>query len=57
MSKIEFLKQNEDKRQRVSHITRVMGYFRPTQSFNGSKQSEYNERTFFTDKPTCCCGN
>ena len=55
MSKVEFLKQNEDKRQKVAHITRVMGYFRPTQSFNGSKQSEYNERTFFAQKPKCCC--
>lgn len=29
--------------------TRVMGYFRPVQSFNIGKKGEYAERTFFTE--------
>ncbi|MFT0761880.1 ribonucleoside triphosphate reductase [Scrofimicrobium sp. R131] len=29
--------------------TRVMGYFRPVQSFNIGKKGEYNERTMFTE--------
>ncbi|MDO5049157.1 MAG: ribonucleoside triphosphate reductase [Actinomycetaceae bacterium] len=29
--------------------TRVMGYFRPVKSFNRGKQSEYAERTMFTE--------
>ncbi|ROZ62833.1 ribonucleoside triphosphate reductase [Kocuria soli] len=30
--------------------TRVMGYFRPVQSFNIGKKGEYTERTFFTEE-------
>ena len=30
--------------------TRVMGYFRPVQSFNIGKKGEYAERTCFTEK-------
>ena len=32
--------------------TRVMGYFRPVQSFNIGKKGEYAERTCFTEKET-----
>ncbi len=32
--------------------TRVMGYHRPTSSFNPGKQSEHRERKFFVERKT-----
>jgi anaerobic ribonucleoside-triphosphate reductase len=39
-----------EERTRCEVWTRVMGYHRPTSSFNIGKQSEHNERKFFTEK-------
>ncbi len=33
--------------------TRVMGYHRPTTSFNVGKQGEFQERKYFVE-PKCC---
>lgn len=41
-----------EERQRCEVWTRVMGYHRPTTSFNKGKQSEHNERKFFTESAT-----
>lgn len=49
----EILDQHNDERTKCQTWTRVMGYLRPTDSFNTGKQGEYEERTFFEEK-TCC---
>ena len=47
------LKQEE--RTRCEVWTRVMGYHRPTTSFNKGKQSEHRERRFFTEAASSSC--
>lgn len=49
MSKDELLKKYEPQRQECQVFTRVMGYLRPSASFNAGKKSEFNERVFFTE--------
>ena len=39
----------EEERTRCEVWTRVMGYHRPTTSFNKGKQSEHRERKFFVE--------
>lgn len=39
----------ESERQRCEVWTRVMGYHRPTDSFNIGKQGEHAERRFFVE--------
>lgn len=41
-----------EERQRCEVWTRVMGYHRPTTSFNLGKQSEHAERKHFVECPT-----
>lgn len=36
-------------RQECEVYTRVMGYFRPVSQFNKGKQSEFNERKWFSE--------
>lgn len=55
MSKNEVLEMYKAERQKCLIVTRVMGYLRPTESFNTGKQGEYKERKFFTAEKTCCC--
>lgn len=38
-----------EERTRCEVWTRVMGYHRPTSSFNKGKRSEHRERRFFTE--------
>jgi hypothetical protein len=38
-----------EERQRCEIWTRVMGYHRPTSSFNAGKKAEHAERKFFTE--------
>ena len=47
MNPKEALKNEE--RTRCEVWTRVMGYHRPTTSFNKGKQSEHRERKFFVE--------
>lgn len=54
MSKNELLKKYENKRQKCQVFTRVMGYLRPTDSFNKGKQSEAKERVYF-EEGVCAC--
>ncbi len=39
----------DEERTRCEVWTRVMGYHRPTSSFNQGKQSEHRERQFFVE--------
>lgn len=39
----------DDERQRCEVWTRVMGYHRPTTSFNVGKQGEFAERKYFRE--------
>jgi hypothetical protein len=39
----------EEERTRCEVWTRVMGYHRPTSSFNKGKKSEHRERRFFVE--------
>jgi len=40
----------DTERQRCEIWTRVMGYHRPTSSFNIGKQGEFSERQYFTEQ-------
>jgi len=44
----EVLKQHQGERTKCLVYTRVMGYHRPTESFNVRKKGEHQERKFFT---------
>lgn len=39
----------DDQRQRCEVWTRVMGYHRPTSSFNIGKKGEFNQRVHFVE--------
>lgn len=55
MTDKEILQEYSDQRQPVECWTRVMGYFRPVSHFNKGKQSEFNERVWFTEDKACPC--
>jgi hypothetical protein len=46
------IKLADDERQPCEVWTRVMGYHRPTSSFNIGKQSEHSERKYFVETGT-----
>lgn len=50
MGKSEFLEVYNLDRQKCEIWTRVMGYYRNTQSFNCGKKSEFKQRVFYTVK-------
>ena len=54
MTDKEILEKNEQQRQKCERWTRVMGYYRPYSHFNKGKQSEYNERVWFTEDACRC---
>jgi hypothetical protein len=41
---------HDDERQRCEVWTRVMGYHRPSASFNIGKQGEFRERLYFAER-------
>jgi len=45
----EDVELSDEERQPCEIWTRVMGYHRPVASFNRGKQSEFHERTCFTE--------
>ncbi len=47
MSKEEILNKLNDKRQKCTVYTRVMGYHRPVESFNVGKTGEHRQRKQF----------
>ncbi len=49
------VKLNDEERTRCELWTRVMGYLRPTSSFNKGKQSEYKDRKYFKENCDCNC--
>ena len=55
MSDEQILQESESQRQKCEVYTRVMGYFRPVSQYNKGKQSEYNERVWFTEEMACPC--
>ena len=50
MTDNEILSNNEAQRQPCEVYTRVMGYFRPVSHYNKGKQSEFNDRKWFTEE-------
>ena len=49
MTKIDNIEVDDSERQKCEVWTRVMGYHRPTHSFNIGKQSEFKERVPFNE--------
>lgn len=49
MSKIQMLELLQDKRQKCTVYTRVMGYHRPVESFNVGKTGEHKQRKQFVE--------
>ena len=47
MTETQDITLTDDERQPCEVWTRVMGYHRPTESFNIGKQAEHRERKFF----------
>ena len=45
---------SDDERQPCEVWTRVMGYHRPTGSFNRGKQGEFAERKYFVEAKAKC---
>ena len=57
MSEKEILKLKANERTRCTVFTRVMGYHRPTESFNIGKKGEFAQRVHFEEKNSKeCCG-
>ena len=50
MTNPEILEANTSKRSKTLTYTRVMGYHRPTESFNIGKKGEHAERIQFCEK-------
>ena len=48
-AQIQTIALKDEERTRCEVWTRVMGYHRPTTSFNRGKQSEHRERQFFVE--------
>jgi len=48
-TQIQTIALKDGERTRCEVWTRVMGYHRPTTSFNKGKQSEHRERKFFVE--------
>lgn len=46
----QMIELDDNERQPCEVWTRVMGYFRPTMSFNKGKISEFKDRTYFNQK-------
>lgn len=55
MKKEEILEKYANQRQQCLKWSRVMGYYRPTESYNLGKKSEARERVYFRTLP-CVCG-
>lgn len=54
MASLEDIKLEDSERQPCEVYTRVMGYIRPTNTFNTGKKSEYLERKCFTEEKVDC---
>lgn len=48
---IQDITLTDEERQPCEIWTRVMGYHRPYSSFNVGKKGEFNERTWFVERP------
>ena len=54
MTDKEILKKLENKRTKCVIYTRVMGYHRPTETFNIGKKGEFNQRNHFVESKCLC---
>jgi anaerobic ribonucleoside-triphosphate reductase len=50
MNRDKILNNSKNRRTKCIVYTRVMGYYRPVESFNIGKKGEHKERKFFTQK-------
>ena len=50
MNRIKMLEELQEKRQKCTVYTRVMGYHRPVESFNTGKTGEHKQRLQFKEK-------
>lgn len=48
-NQVQTITLKDEERTRCEVWTRVMGYHRPTSSFNKGKKSEHRERRFFVE--------
>lgn len=48
--KVDNIELRDEERQSCEVWTRVMGYFRPVQSYNVGKKGEFYERKCFTEE-------
>lgn len=55
MGKVDLLNKYQAERTKCLQWSRVMGYYRPSESYNIGKQSEFNERTWFKVGAACGC--
>ncbi len=57
MNQQQVIQLNDAERTRCEVWTRVMGYHRPVSAFNTGKQSEHQERIYFSEQPrlAACC--
>lgn len=53
MLEIDNIKIKDSERTRCEVWTRVMGYHRPTDSFNIGKKGEFADRKYFTEEKAC----
>ncbi|MCX6051922.1 MAG: hypothetical protein NTZ60_05355 [Campylobacterales bacterium] len=53
MNKNEILVLLNEKRQKCTVYTRVMGYHRPVESFNVGKTGEHRQRKQFVEQQNC----
>ncbi len=54
MTDKEILKKLEKKRTKCVIYTRVMGYHRPTETFNIGKKGEFSQRNHFVESKCNC---
>ncbi|WP_290458427.1 anaerobic ribonucleoside-triphosphate reductase [Turicimonas muris] len=55
MLEVDNIKINDSERTKCEVWTRVMGYHRPTSSFNIGKKGEFADRKYFTEEKACPC--
>ena len=53
MKRNEILNLVQEKRQKCTVYTRVMGYHRPVESFNVGKTGEHRQRKQFVEQQNC----
>lgn len=55
MLEVDNITIKDSERTKCEVWTRVMGYHRPTDSFNIGKKGEFADRKYFTEEKACLC--